>query len=101
MAKRMKYNNGGISIQKDFKNVGDLETSVSANISGDQKYQRGTLSASATKKGITVRGETSKDSFGNKRSSISASKKVNDKLTIGVERRPQDKYTGVFFEKKF
>tara|TARA_R110002020_G_scaffold113782_2_gene261761 strand:- start:183 stop:491 length:309 start_codon:yes stop_codon:yes gene_type:complete len=92
--KRDMYNMGGLSAHKS---VGDLDLSLSAT--GDQKYQRAGAGATYKGKGFQVRGEASTDKFGNRSHSLRATKSINDKLQIGVEKRGN--YAGVFFEKKF
>jgi len=90
--KRDMYNLGGLSAHKS---VGDLDLSLSAT--GDQKYQRVGAGVTYKGKGFQVRGETSTDKSGNRSHSLKATKSINDKLQIGVEKR--DNYAGVFFEK--
>jgi hypothetical protein len=94
MKKRHTYNNGSLVAHKS---VGDLD--LSASVSGSDDYQRAGVGATYKGKGFQVRGEASTDKFGNRSSSVSASKSINDKLKIGVEKRGN--YAGVFFEKKF
>ena len=84
---------GGLSAHKS---VGDLDLSLSAT--GDQKYQRVGAGATYKGKGFQVRGEASTDKSGNRSHSLKATKSINDKLQIGVEKRGN--YAGVFFEKK-
>ena len=94
MAKRHTYNNGSLVAHKS---VGDLDLSTS--VSGNQNYQRAGIGATYRGNGFQVRGEASTDKYGNRSSSSRASKSINDKLKIGVEKR--NNYSGVFFEKKF
>ena len=93
--KRDMYNMGGLSAHRT---VGDLDLSMS--LSGTDDYQRAGISAAYENKpkGFKVRGEASTDKFGNRSSSVRASKSINDSLEIGVEKSGD--YAGVFFEKK-
>ena len=91
--KRDMYNMGGLSAHKT---VGDLDLSMS--VSGTDDYQRAGVGATYKGKGFKVRGEASTDKFGNRSSSVRASKSINDSLEIGVEKSGD--YAGVFFEKK-
>ena len=86
------YNMGGLSAHTSIR---DLDLSMS--ISGTDDYQRAGVGATYRGKGFQVRGEASTDKFGNRSSSVRASKSINDKLQIGVEK--SGNYAGVFFEK--
>ena len=83
---------GGLSAHTSIR---DLDLSMS--ISGTDDYQRAGVGATYRGKGFQVRGEASTDKFGNRSSSVRASKSINDKLQIGVEK--SGNYAGVFFEK--
>jgi len=90
--KRDMYNLGGLSAHKS---VGDLDLSMS--VSGTDDYQRAGVGATYKGKGFKVRGEVSTDKSGNRSHSLKATKSINDKLQIGVEK--SGNYAGVFFEK--
>ena len=92
---RKKYNNGGLSARKDFKNIAALE----GTISGNHKYQRGTLSASLKLRKGALTATKSKDSFGNTRKSYSYAQKVGKNTTIKAN--ASKGYRGISISKKF
>jgi hypothetical protein len=73
--KKTKYNNGGLVARKEFKNIGSIE----GNLSGNQGYRAGSVSAS-TKVGDNTQVTASKfkDSMGNSANNYSLEKQMKN-----------------------
>jgi len=77
--KRQKYSNGGLNIKKDFAGVGSIE----GNVSGNQNYKSGSLTASTKIGGARVSANVFKDSEGRTSKGISARKDFKNSSVSG------------------
>ena len=79
--KKAKYNNGGLVARKEFKNVGSIE----GNLSGNQNYRRGSLTAAAELGNTRVTASKSKDTMGNSSTNYSVERQLKNKSSAGVK----------------
>lgn len=79
--KKAKYNNGGLVARKEFKNVGSIE----GNLSGNQNYHSGSITASANLGGTQVTASKFKDSVGNSSTNYSLKKQMKGGSSAGVK----------------
>ena len=78
---KCKYNNGGLVARKEFKGIGSIE----GNLSGNQGYRAGEVTATANLGGTQVKARKSKDSAGHSSTNYSLKKQMKSGSSVGVK----------------